>query len=314
MRSEIQQPEVATPIEEPSVTTSNALVMSNLVPGANIQQYINAVNAFPVLSVERERELARRLFEHDDLDAARELVLSHLRFVVHVSRSYEGYGLPQEDLIQEGNVGLMKAVNRFDPNRGVRLVTFAVHWIKAEMNEYVLRNWRIIKIATTKAQRKLFYKLRGKKQEIGQLNTLTAAETKQVAADLGVKPSEVREMEARLGGEEVAFEAPIEDDFSMDDGDGLAPADFLHDEDTDPAKIVADAQWSELMHKQLQAALEALDERSREIVYGRFITEEPRTLKDLGNEFGISAERVSQIERRALLDIKNSIGGELTLA
>ncbi len=288
--------------------------MSNLVPGANLQQYINAVNSFPVLTVERERELARRLFEHDDLDAARELVLSHLRFVVHVSRSYEGYGLPQEDLIQEGNIGLMKAVDRFDPNRGVRLVTFAVHWIKAEMNEYVLRNWRILKIATNKAQRKLFYKLRGKKQELGQLNTLTAAETDLVAKDLGVKPEEVREMEARLGGQDIPFETPAEDDYSADDGDGLAPENVLYVDDANPADIAEDEQWSALMHKKLQAALEALDERSREIVYGRFISEETRTLEDLGSEFGISAERVRQLERRALRDIKESIGGELTLA
>lgn len=288
--------------------------MSNLVPGANLQQYINAVNSFPVLTVERERELARRLYEHDDLDAARELVLSHLRFVVHVSRSYEGYGLPQEDLIQEGNVGLMKAVDRFDPNRGVRLVTFAVHWIKAEMNEYVLRNWRILKIATNKAQRKLFYKLRGKKQELGQLNTLTAAETKLVAKDLGVKPEEVREMEARLGGQDIPFETPAEDDFASDDGDSLAPENTLYVDHSDPAEIAEDQQWSELMHKKLQAALEALDDRSREIVYGRFISDESRTLEDLGSEFGISAERVRQLERRALLDIKESLGGELTLA
>ena len=288
--------------------------MSNLVPGANLQQYINAVNSFPVLTVERERELARRLYEHDDLDAARELVLSHLRFVVHVSRSYEGYGLPQEDLIQEGNVGLMKAVDRFDPNRGVRLVTFAVHWIKAEMNEYVLRNWRIFKIATNKAQRKLFYKLRGKKQELGQLNTLTAAETKLVAKDLGVKPEEVREMEARLGGQDVPFETPVEDDYASDDGDGLAPENVLFVDNSDPAEIVEDQQWSDLMHKKLQAALEALDDRSREIVYGRFISEDARTLEDLGTEFGISAERVRQLERKALLNIKESLGGELTLA
>ena len=302
------------PVEKPKLSTSNALVMSNLVPGANLQQYINAVNAFPVLTVERERELARRLYEHDDLDAARELVLSHLRFVVHVSRSYEGYGLPQEDLIQEGNVGLMKAVSKFDPNRGVRLVTFAVHWIKAEMNEYVLRNWRILKIATNKAQRKLFYKLRGKKQELGQLNTLTAAETKLVAKDLGVKPEEVREMEARLSGQDVSFENPTEDDYSSDDGDGLAPENTLYVDDSDPAEIAEDEQWSNLMHKKLQAALEALDDRSREIVYGRFISDETRTLEDLGSEFGISAERVRQLERRALLDIKESLGGELTLA
>ncbi|MYD44635.1 MAG: RNA polymerase sigma factor RpoH [Gammaproteobacteria bacterium] len=293
---------------------TNALVLSKLVPGGNLQQYINTVNAFPVLSVERERELARRLFEDDDLDAARELVLSHLRFVVHVSRTYEGYGLPQEDLIQEGNVGLMKAVNKFNPNRGVRLVTFAVHWIKAEMNEYVLRNWRILKVATSKAQRKLFYKLRSKKQEIGQLNTLTAAETRMVAKDLGVKPEEVHEMEVRLSGQDVPFDPPEEDDFAGDDDEVRAPSDVLHADHEDPAVLAEDEQWSAMMHRRLQAALEALDDRSREIVYSRFIDEEGRTLEDLGAEFGISAERVRQLERRALADIKESLGSELTLA
>ena len=300
--------------DKPDLTTSNALVLTKLAPGANIQQYINTVNSFPVLSAERERELARRLYEHNDLDAARELVLSHLRFVVHVSRSYQGYGLPQEDLIQEGNVGLMKAVNRFDPNRGIRLVTFAVHWIKAEMNEYVLRNWRIFKIATNKAQRKLFYKLRGKKQALGQLNTLTSAEVKLVAKDLDVKPAEVREMEARLSGQDIAFDAPVDDDYATDDGDAYAPASVLYVDDSDPAEIIADEQWSDLMHKKLQAVLEALDDRSREIVYGRFIKDDTRTLEDLGTEFGISAERVRQLERQALMEIKNSLTGELTLA
>lgn len=298
----------------PESMNTNALVLSKLVPGGNLQQYINTVNAFPVLSVERERELARRLFEDDDLDAARELVLSHLRFVVHVSRTYEGYGLPQEDLIQEGNVGLMKAVNKFNPNRGVRLVTFAVHWIKAEMNEYVLRNWRILKVATSKAQRKLFYKLRSKKQEIGQLNTLTAAETRMVAKDLGVKPEEVHEMEVRLSGQDVPFDPPEEDDFAGDDDEVRAPSDVLHADHEDPAVLAEDEQWSAMMHRRLQAALEALDDRSREIVYSRFIDEEGRTLEDLGAEFGISAERVRQLERRALADIKESLGSELTLA
>ncbi len=295
------------------MSAANALVLSNLVPGANLQQYIHTVNSFPLLSIAREQELARRLYEHDDLDAARELVLSHLRFVVHVSRSYEGYGLPQDDLIQEGNVGLMKAVNKFDPNRGVRLVTFAVHWIKAEMNEYVLRNWRILKIATNKAQRKLFYKLRSKKQELGQLNTLTSAEAKLVADDLGVKPEEVKEMEARLGGQDIPFESPMEDDSFGNENEGLVPAQVLHVDDSNPAEIVEDQQWSEAMHKKLQAALESLDERSREIVYGRFIHEDPRTLEDLGSEFGISAERVRQLERRALLEVKHSLGDELAL-
>lgn len=296
------------------MTTSNALVLANLVPGANLQQYIRAVNSFPMLTVERERELAVRLIENDDLDAARELVLSHLRLVVHLSRSYEGYGLPQEDLIQEGNVGLMKAVNKFDPNRGARLVTFAVHWIKAEMNEYVLRNWRILKVATTKAQRKLFYRLRGKKEELGQLNTLTAEETQLVAEDLGVKPEEVREMEARLENHDVSIHAPPGEESQAHDGEGVAIEETLYVDDDNPAEIIEDKNWSEHMHNRLQVALEGLDERSREIVYGRYFAETPRSLQDLGDEFGISAERVRQLERQALLTIKTALGRELAMA
>ena len=296
------------------MTTGNALVLSNLVPGANLQQYIRAVNSFPVLTVERERELAFRLVEDDDLDAARELVLSHLRLVVHLSRNYEGYGLPQEDLIQEGNVGLMKAVNKFDPNRGVRLVTFAVHWIKAEMNEYVLRNWRILKVATTKAQRKLFYKLRGKKEELGQLNTLTAEETKLVAEDLGVKPEEVREMEARLENQDVSFNIPTEDDHNLIDSESTALEEVLSVDDENPAEIIEDKNWSEHMHHRMQTALEALDERSREIVFGRYFADSPKSLQTLGDELGVSAERIRQLEQKALLQIKAMLGRELSLA
>ena len=294
----------------------NALMLASLVPGASLRQYINTVNSFPLLSAERERELARRLWDHNDLDAARELVLGHLRFVVHVARSYEGYGLPQEDLIQEGNVGLMKAVDRFDPNRGVRLVTFAMHWIKASMNEYVIRNFRLFKMATNKAQRKLFYKLGKKKRELGQLNELTAQEAELIAKDLGVRADEVRDMEARLSGQDFTYdEQPGSDPFGEEQHfRSKAPAPVLVDE-TDPAMEVENKQWSSMMHDKLHAALENLDERSREIVYGRWITEEnPRTLEDLGNEFGISAERVRQIEKQALLQVREQIGEELTLA
>ena len=295
--------------------TSNSLVLSRLVPGADLQHYIHAVHAFPILSEDRERDLARRLYEENDLDAARELVLAHLRFVVHISQSYAGYGLPQEDLIQEGNVGLMKAVNRFDPNRGVRLVTFAVHWIKAEINEYVIRNWRLFKVATNKAQRKLFYKLRSKKNELGQLNTLTTEETKVIAKDLGVRPDQVREMEERLSGQDISIDLPNDSDDSGEE-DAYIPRQVESTlvDHSDPAEIVENQQWSALMHEKLQNALESLDERSREIVYGRWIHEDSRTLDDLGNEFGISAERVRQLEKKALLKIKNFIGEDLALA
>lgn len=297
------------------MTTANALVLSRLVPGSNLQQYINTVNSFPVITVERERELVQRLYEHDDLDAARELVLAHLRFVVHMARSFDGYGLPQEDLIQQGNIGLMKAVDRFNPARGVRLITFAVHWIKAEMNEYILRNWRILKVATNRAQRKLFYKLGSKKDQLGKLNKLTSDELELVAKDLGVKASEVREMEQRLEGQDIPVDTPADDDGrAVADYDHHAPADLLESEDADPAKIAEDKNWSESLHNRLQSALEELEPRSREIVYGRWINEEPRTLQELGNELGISKERVRQLEHKALSQLKETLGGELTLA
>ena len=296
--------------------SSNALVLSKLVPGANLQQYVNTVNSFPVLTVERERELTQRLYEHDDLDAARELVLAHLRFVVHVARSYEGYGLPQEDLIQQGNIGLMKAVNRFSPARGVRLITFAVHWIKAEMNDYVLKNWRILKIATNKAHRKLFYKLRSKKEQIGQFNTLSSDEVDLVAKDLGVKPDDVREMEQRLEGQDVPLDTPVEDDRRGGEAetDKYSPIDILSDDESDPALLIEDQNWSETMHDRLQKALESLDERSREVVYSRWIDEDSRTLSELGEEMGVSAERVRQIERNALKQIKEELETDLAFA
>lgn len=295
--------------------TTNALVLSRLVPGTDLKEYIQAVNEIPLLSEERERELARRLFEKDDLDAARELVLSHLRFVVHISKSYEGYKLPQEDLIQEGNVGLMKAVNRFNPNEGVRLATFAVHWIRAEINEYVIRNWRMLKVATNKAQRKLFYKLRSKKNELGQLGALTGEETKKIAADLEVRPDQVREMETRLEGQDVSIDLPTD---STENGgeDSYVPRHIESAliDDSDPADIIEEREWSSLMHEKLQLALESLDERSQEIVYGRWIHEEKRTLEDLGEEFDISAERVRQLEKKALMKIRDQIGENLALA
>lgn len=293
---------------------SNALVLSKLVPGANLQQYVNTVNSFPVLTVERERELAVRLHEHDDLDAARELILAHLRFVVHVSRSYTGYGLPQEDLIQQGNVGLMKAVNRFSPARGVRLVTFAVHWIKAEMNDYVMKNLRILRIATSKAHRRLFYKLRTKKEQLRQLNTLNQEEVELVAKDLGVKPSEVREMEQRLEGHDVPLDPPVEDDgHTSVDTEQYAAVDILADHESDPAKLVEDKQWSEALHDRLQEVLETLDERSQMIIYSRWIEEQAKTYAELGEELGISGERVRQLELQALAKIKTKLEGDFAL-
>ena len=221
-------------------------VANPLIPGGNLAAYIHAVGAFPVLLPERERALAERLQDHQDLDAARTLVLSHLRFVVHIARSYAGYGLPLADIIQEGNVGLMKAVKRFDPTKGVRLISFAVHWIKAEIHEYVLRNWRIVKVATTKAQRKLFFNLRSSKKRLGWLNNEEAAA---VASDLGVEVREVREMEQRLAACDAAFDLSVEDD---DDAPHMAPVQYLQDKSADPATIVEEADWEARSQQQLR--------------------------------------------------------------
>jgi len=283
-------------------TNNKALRLSLAAPGQNLESYISAVYAVPVLSQDEERSLAERLFYDKDLTAAQQLVMAHLRFVVHIARSYSGYGLPQADLIQEGNVGLMKAVKRFDPNVGVRLVSFAVHWIKAEIHEYVLKNWRIVKVATTKAQRKLFFNLRGAKKRLG---LLTAQEAESVAQDLGVKVRDVREMEGRLFAVDQAFD-PLP---SQDDDRISAPSAYLEDEDNDPAEVYERAASEADETAQLHKALDALDQRSADIVKRRWLAEGKKaTLHELAAEYGVSAERVRQIERGAI----NKVRGLMT--
>ena len=272
-----------------------------LVPGANLEAYVNTVNSIPLLTPEQERELAESLYYEQDLGAARQMVLAHLRFVVHIARSYSGYGLAQADLIQEGNVGLMKAVKRFNPEMGVRLVSFAVHWIKAEIHEFILRNWRIVKVATTKAQRKLFFNLRSQKKRLAWLNN---DEVHRVAESLGVEPREVREMESRLTGHDMAFDPAAEAD---DDSAFQSPANYLEDHRYDPARQLEDADWSDNSNNNLHEALEVLDERSRDILYQRWLAEEKATLHDLAQKYNVSAERIRQLEKSAMNKLKLSI-------
>jgi len=281
---------------------STALVANNLpVPSAlgSLDAYIGAVHRIPVLSVDDEQDLARRFRDEQDLDAARELVHSHLRFVVHVARGYNGYGLPLGDLIQEGNIGLMKAVKRFDPDMGVRLVSFAVHWIRAEMHEFILKNWRIVKVATTKAQRKLFFNLRKSKTRLGWMN---AAEVSAVAKDLNVSEREVMEMESRLSGRDVGFDAPSDE---SDDHAPPAPAAYLvaHEEDPSQAYERADSEGNQL--QLLREGLANLDQRSRDIIARRWLDADSKvTLQELADEYGVSAERIRQIEANALKKMK----------
>ena len=276
-------------------------VVNPLIPGGNIAAYVNSVSAISVLSAEQERELAERLYHHNDLDAARDLVLSHLRFVVHIARSYAGYGLPLADIIQEGNVGLMKAVKRFDPSKGVRLISFAVHWIKAEIHEYVLRNWRIVKVATTKAQRKLFFNLRGSKKRLGWLNNEEAAA---VAADLGVEIKQVREMEQRLSARDAAFDLSVDED---EDSAYLVPAQYLEDPSGDPARQLEQTDWEEVHYGRLNAAVAGLDERSRDIIQQRWLSDEKVTLHDLAAKYAVSAERIRQLEQSAMKKVRGLI-------
>ena len=276
-------------------------VVNPLIPGGNIAAYVNSVSAISVLSAEQERELAERLYHHNDLDAARDLVLSHLRFVVHIARSYSGYGLPLADIVQEGNVGLMKAVKRFDPSKGVRLISFAVHWIKAEIHEYVLRNWRIVKVATTKAQRKLFFNLRGSKKRLGWLNNEEAAA---VAADLGVEIKQVREMEQRLSARDAAFDLSVDED---EDSAYLVPAQYLEDHSGDPARQLEQADWEEVHYGRLNAAVATLDERSRDIIQQRWLNDEKVTLHDLAAKYAVSAERIRQLEQSAMKKVRGLI-------
>ena len=269
-------------------------------PVGSLDGYIQAVGGIPVLSKEDEQALAHRLRDDEDLDAARDLVMSHLRFVVHIAKGYTGYGLPLNDLIQEGNVGLMKAVKRFDPEYGVRLVSFAVHWIRAEIHEFVLKNWRIVKVATTKAQRKLFFNLRKKKKTLAWLSD---AETKAVAKDLGVKPQEVTEMEKRLHSRDAIFD-PTPD---LDDDRNFTPAAYLPSPDADPAKQVEATDWKDDATTRMTAALDILDDRSRRILEERWLTEDKMTLHELAAEYGISAERIRQLEVNAIKKLRNAM-------
>jgi RNA polymerase sigma-32 factor len=283
------------------MTSALALRNNNLAlsgPLGSLDQYIRQVTAIPVLSVEEEQALATRLREGDDLDAARTLVVSNLRFVVHIARGYMGYGLPLGDLIQEGNVCLMKAVRRFDPTVGVRLVSFAVHWIRAEIHEYVLRNWRLVKIATTKAQRKLFFNLRKAKSRLGWLS---ADETRAIAEDLGVTTRDVTEMEQRLSSSDLSFDPQPSDD------DDYSPSAYLPNPADDPAMAVERADWAESSQASLVDALTALDSRSRSIVERRWLSDEKSTLHELAAEYGVSAERIRQIEVAALARMRSAI-------
>jgi RNA polymerase sigma-32 factor len=277
-----------------------AYTLPVLSPISSLDGYIQAVNAIPLLTAEREAELGRRLRENEDLSAARDMVLSHLRLVVAVARNYMGYGLPQADLIQEGNVGLMKAVRRFDPGRGVRLASFAIHWIKAEIHEYILRNWRLVKVATTKAQRKLFFNLRSMKSSTA---TLSPAEVRAIAKTLDVKESDVVEMESRMQGRDIAIDPAPEDGEER-----VGPIAFLADASEGPADFVERRQNEALETEGLAKALASLDERSRRIIEARWLSpDNAMTLHELADEFGVSAERIRQIEAKALSKMKGSL-------
>ena len=278
-----------------SLMTQN---IASLTPGRDLDGYLNAIGGIAVLTAEEEKELADRLYYEQDLDAARHLVVSHLRFVVHIAKSYSGYGLNQSDLIQEGNVGLMKAVKRFNPEVGVRLVSFAVHWIKAEIHEFILKNWRIVKVATTKAQRKLFFNLRSSKKKSGWLNE---SEAQTIADDLGVSLKEVKEMEGRLTAHDSAFDAPVADD---DDAAFAAPVNTIEDHSFDPAMAIEHADYEQDSTARLQNAMMELDERSRDILIRRWLNEEKATLHELAAEYGVSAERIRQLEKNAMNKMK----------
>ncbi|MGP1928357.1 MAG: RNA polymerase sigma factor RpoH [Arsenophonus sp. NC-WZS1-MAG3] len=268
-----------------------------LIPKSSIEAYMRSTNAYPMLTAEEEQEYAKRLHYHGDLNAAKQLILSHLRFVIHIARNYSGYGLPQADLIQEGNIGLMKAVRRFNPEVGVRLVSFAVHWIKAEIHEYVLRNWRIVKVATTKAQRKLFFNLRKNKKRIGWFNQ---TEVDMVAKELGVSSKDVREMESRMAAQDMAYD--MNDD---DENTTIAPVLYLQDKSSDFADIIEEDNWENHSTDKLTQALSTLDDRSQDIIRTRWLDEENKTtLHDLANKYRVSAERVRQLEKNAMKKLR----------
>jgi RNA polymerase sigma-32 factor len=277
---------------------TQALTFPVISAVGNIDAYIQSAKQFPILTQEEEFRLATRFREEDDLEAARQLVLSHLRLVISVARGYLGYGLPHADLIQEGNIGLMKAVKRFDPTQGVRLVSFAIHWIKAEIHEYVLKNWRMVKVATTKAQRKLFFNLRSMKPGS---EALTPTGIAAISEQLNVKPEEVSEMETRMSGHDIALEG------SNDDDDAFAPIAYLQDKRSEPLRVLERRAADHLQSDGLQMALSALDERSRRIVEARWLADEPATLHDLAAEFGVSAERIRQIESKAMQKMRGSL-------
>lgn len=271
-----------------------------LVPQGSIEGYIRAANEYPMLTAEEEKELAERLYYHEDLDAAKKLILSHLRFVIHVARGYSGYGLPQADLIQEGNIGLMKAVKRFNPEVGVRLVSFAVHWIKAEIHEYVLRNWRIVKVATTKAQRKLFFNLRKTKQRLGWFNE---NEVDMVANELGVSKEDVIEMESRMSGADIGFDLPTDDA----ETETYSPALYLEDKSSNFAAELENENFESQATEQLSAALQSLDARSQDIIKARWLDDNKATLHDLAAKYNVSAERIRQLETNALKKLKSAV-------
>ncbi len=281
------------------MSTSKSLQLINpTTPGRDLTAYIASVNSIAVLTPEQELELAKQYYYEDDVDAARQLVMAHLRFVVHMAKTYSGYGLSQADLIQEGNVGLMKAVKRFNPEVGVRLVSFAVHWIKAEMHEYILRNWRIVKVATTKAQRKLFFNLRSSKKKLGWLNN---EEAEAVAQDLGVDARVVRQMEGRMSAYDTSFDAEPDSD---DDNAYRAPAYYLEDQSSDIAVNLEEAEWEEIANNSLHGALNELDGRSQDILRSRWLTDNKATLHELADKYGVSAERIRQLEKNAMNKIK----------
>ena len=286
------------PMNNAIAATNRDLILAG--PLGSLDAYIQAVGSVPSLTQEEERDLATRLREEGDLDAARQLVLAHLRFVVHIASGYQGYGLPMADLIQEGNVGLMKAVKRFDPTVGVRLVTFAVHWIRAEIHEFILRNWRLVKVATTKAQRKLFFNLRKLKKRLGWMSP---DEQEAVATYLGVKPEEVAEMEMRLAGQDIAFDPPE----SAGEEQTYSPSQYLPGSDPDPAAELEEADAMERAGQHLAEALEGLDDRSRDIITSRRLSEKKTTLHELAGRYGVSAERIRQIENLALKQLRAAI-------
>ena len=281
------------------MSTANSLqAFDPTTPGQDLAAYISSVNSIAILTPEQELDLAKQYYYEDNVDAARQLVLAHLRFVVHMSKTYSGYGLSQADLIQEGNVGLMKAVKRFNPEVGVRLVSFAVHWIKAEMHEYILRNWRIVKIATTKAQRKLFFNLRSSKKRLGWLNN---EEAEAMAQDLGVDAKVVRQMEGRMASYDTAFDADSDSD---DEAAYKAPAYYLEDQASDLATKVEDDEWEEVTNNSLHSAMSDLDDRSKDILNSRWLGDKKATLHELADRYGVSAERIRQLEKNAMNKIK----------